>query len=73
MLNFPGIGSLGQSITSSELKMPTIVIRDFQLEVESVVDIISLLQIMGESGSLQGRRKGVYRDLLMAACAIYDS
>lgn len=38
-----------------------------------MIDIITILQIMGESGSLYGRRKGIYKDLLMAASAYYDS
>jgi hypothetical protein len=60
-------------MTVAQVKLPAIVIRDFVVEVDSVVDVLTILQMFGESGSLQGRRKGVYKDLLLAASAYYDS
>ena len=47
VLNFPSLGEIGHSLTSSKVKMPTIVVRDFHVEVESVVDILTLLQTFG--------------------------
>lgn len=41
--------------------------------MESFIDILTLLQQMGESGYLRGRRKGVYKDLIQAVGALYHS
>jgi hypothetical protein len=69
---FPGLGEIGHAMTTAQLKLSTIMVRDYLVEVESAVDILTLLQAMGESGTLQGKRKGVYKDVLLAACALYD-
>lgn len=58
---------------ASKLQIPTIMVKDAEVEVESVVDILTILQLTGESGYLQGRRKAVFPDLLLAMSALYDS
>lgn len=73
VLNFPSLGNIGHFLTTAKIKLPTIIVRDLQIQVDSMVDILTLLQVMGESGSLHGRRKGVYKDLLLAAAAYYDT
>jgi hypothetical protein len=40
---FPGLGSIGHSMTTTQMKMPTIIVRDFEIEVDSVVDILTLI------------------------------
>lgn len=34
---------------------------------------MTLLQLVGESGIVRGRRKGVFKDLLLSMSAIYDT
>lgn len=43
------------------------------MELPSFVDLLTLLQELGESGYLRGRRKGVFEDLLLAAAALYET
>jgi hypothetical protein len=73
VLAFPSMGDIGAAMTNAKLKLSSIITKSFTIEVESMVDIITFLQIFGESGCLHGRRKGIYRDLLLAAAAYYDS
>ena len=70
---FPSIGGIGNVMHAAKVQIPTIVVKDAEIEVESVVDILTLLQLTGQSGILHGRRKGVYPDLLLAMCALYDT
>lgn len=58
---------------AEKVQMPTILVKDAEVEVESVVDILTMLQLTGESGFLHGRRKAVFPDLLLAMSALYDS
>jgi NADH dehydrogenase [ubiquinone] 1 alpha subcomplex assembly factor 5 len=73
VMQMPSLGELGNSLTMAKYKLATVVAHDEQVEFESVVDLLTLLQEMGESGYLRGRRKGVYKDLLLSACALYSS
>ena len=43
------------------------------MEFESFVDVLTVLQEMGETGWLRGRRKAVFEDMLLAAGALYES
>lgn len=67
------LGELGNALTMSKYKLATVVSHDEVWEFESVVDLLTLLQEMGESGYLRGRRKGVYKDLLLSAAALYET
>lgn len=71
MLQLPSLGELGNSLTMAKYKLATVVSHEEVWEFESVVDLLTLLQEMGESGYLRGRRKGVYKDLLLSAAALY--
>lgn len=73
ILQFPSLGGLGNALTMAKYKMATVVAHDETWQFESVVDLLTLLQEMGESGYLRGRRKGVFKDLLMAACGLYSA
>lgn len=46
-MGFPSIGDIGHSMTTSQMKMPTIVVHDFVIEVDSVVDVLTLVQAVG--------------------------
>lgn len=67
------MGNIGNAMTSTNVKLPTLIAKDFEIEVNSVVDILTLLQTFGESNILKGKRKGIYKDVLLATCAYYDS
>jgi hypothetical protein len=67
------MGTIGHEMTLAQVRLSSIVTRNLVIEVDSVVDIFTILQMFGESGILQGRRKGTYKDLLLAASAYYDS
>lgn len=70
---FPSIGSIGNVMHATQVQMPTIFVKDAEIEVESVVDLLTILQLTGESGFLHGRRKAVFPDLMLAMSALYDS
>ncbi len=72
-MNFPSIGHLGNLLTQTHYHLATILNRDYHLELESPLDVIKLLQQVGESGHLRGRRKAVYKELLVAMYAMYQS
>ena len=73
VLAFPSIGETGTMMTSAKYQLITILQHEESLELESFVDLLTLLQEMGESGYIRGRRKGVYKDLLLAASALYQT
>lgn len=55
------IGYLGHILTTQKFQMLTLLSHNINLEVESVIDILTLLQMLGESGYVHGRRKGVFK------------
>lgn len=73
VLQMQSLGELGNALTMAKYKLATVVAHDEVWEFESVVDLLTLLQEMGESGYLRGRRKGVYKDLLLSAAALYET
>jgi hypothetical protein len=36
-----------------------------------VLDLLNVIKIVGENSALKGRRKGVYKDVLLAMAALY--
>ena len=58
---FTEIGRFGTYLTESEFKIANIMAYDYVCELESFGHLLTLVQQMGESGYLRGRRKGVYK------------
>ena len=73
LYGFPSLGAIGNVLHASKVQLPTVFIKDAEIEVESVVDLLTILQLTGETGYLHGRRKAVFPDLMLAMAALYDS
>ncbi len=65
------LGALGNLLTTVNFQIATVLAHDNQLEFDSVLDLLNVIKILGESGLLRGRRKGVYKELLLAVAALY--
>lgn len=60
-------------LTTTHFHLVTVLNRDLHLEFESPLDLIKAIQIIGENNHLKGRRKAVYKDLLLSMYALYQS
>ena len=73
VLTFPGLGETGSRLTAANYQLVTILQEESKLHLPSFLDLLTLLQELGESGYLRGRRKGVFKEMLMSAAALYHS
>ena len=60
-------------MTSSHFNLATILNRDYLLEFDNPLDLLKSIQIIGLGSHLKGRRKGVFKDLLISMYALYQS
>jgi hypothetical protein len=73
VLNFTSLGGLGNILTSTQFNLATVLSREYTLEFDSPLDILKALQAIGESSHLKGRRKAVFKDLLISMYALYQT
>lgn len=67
------MGNIGHLLTMEKFNLPTILTHKIEVNMESVVDLLTMLQVTGASGYLHGKRKGTFHDVLLAMSALYDS